>query len=191
MKEGIFGGTFDPPHIGHLIAAESARAALGLDRIRFIPAAVPPHKRTRKDITPAPIRLEMVKRAIAGNPRFVVDDRELKRKGPSYTVETLEELTGEFPGTEFTLLIGMDNLPDFHTWRDPARIRSLAVVAVMSRPAVERPPRKQDGFRLVPIPLIEVSSSSIREMVRQGRSIRYLVPRRVEGMIVRERLYSA
>ncbi len=190
MKEGIFGGTFDPPHIGHLIAAESARRALELDRIRFIPAAVPPHKRGRTDITPAPVRLEMVKRAVAGNPGFLVDDQELKRKGPSYTVDTIQQLCTEFPSTEFTLLIGMDNLADFPAWKEPERIRSLAKVVVLSRPAVEKPPRKREGFRLVTIPLIEVSSSSIRQMVRQGRSIRYLVPERVVEVIVRERLYG-
>lgn len=191
MKEGIFGGTFDPPHIGHLIAAESARESLGLDRIRFIPAAVPPHKR-RPDITPGEKRLEMVRLAIRGNPAFIADDRELRREGTSYTIETIRDLRREFPGVEFTLLIGMDNIQEFRLWKDPEKIRSLAEVAALSRPGAGGIGGPESGgeFRVVTIPLIEVSSSAVRRLVSEGRSIRYLVPPAVEEMIIREGLYG-
>jgi len=190
MKEGIFGGTFDPPHIGHLIAAESARESLGLDRIRFIPAAVPPHKR-RPDITSGEKRLEMVRLAIQGNPAFIADERELRRKGTSYTIETIRELREELPGIEFTLLIGMDNLQEFRLWKEPEKIRTLAEVVALSRPGAVALGGVENGggFRVVTIPLIEVSSSAIRRLVREGRSIRYLVPQEVEEMIMREGLY--
>lgn len=132
MKIGILGGTFDPPHVGHLIVAQDAALALGLDRILFVPAARPPHK---KDVavTPAGLRAEMLARAIEGDARFGMDPLELDRSGASYTVDTLSALARREPGTRWTLLIGADQYREFETWRDPDEIRRLAQVAVLMR----------------------------------------------------------
>lgn len=129
---GIFGGTFDPPHAGHLIVAQDAALALGLDRILFVPAARPPHKRGATVSEPAQ-RAEMLARAIAGDDRFSMDTLELDRAGASYTVDTLRELAGRNPAAHWTLLIGADQYGEFHTWREPDVIRSLARIAVLMR----------------------------------------------------------
>jgi nicotinate-nucleotide adenylyltransferase len=133
----------------------------------------------------------MVRLAIQGNPAFIADERELRRKGTSYTIETIRELREELPGIEFTLLIGMDNLQEFRLWKEPEKIRTLAEVVALSRPGAVALGGVENGggFRVVTIPLIEVSSSAIRRLVREGRSIRYLVPQEVEEMIMREGLY--
>jgi nicotinate-nucleotide adenylyltransferase len=190
MKEGILGGTFDPPHMGHLIVAESARQSLGLDRIRVIPAGAPPHKNDG-EVTAGRIRREMVEHAVAGNALYLVDGREIERSGPSYTVDTLTELRREQPGTQFTLLIGMDNATEFATWRDPERILELVNVAALWRPgdARELEGDFRDRIAVVRTPLIEISSSDIRARVRAGLSIRYLVPECVERDIKEMGLY--
>ncbi len=193
MKIGIFGGTFDPPHIGHLIVADEVRSALKLDKVLFIPASRSPHKQGRR-ITPAAQRLKLVAHAVAGNPNFLVSDLEVKRGGVSYTVDTLEELHRRRPRDEFFLLMGMDNLRALHTWKSPDRILELASVVVMTRPGVPmaRLPQWLSTRTIIcPVPEIGISSSDIRRRVRDGKPFRHLVPERVYSHMIRNRLYVA
>src|SRR3712207_5576514 len=133
MRIGVFGGTFDPVHLGHLILAEQCREQAQLDQVWFIPAARPPHKQDRP-LTPFAQRLEMLALALAGHPAFRADDLEKDRPGPSYTVDTLEEVRRRQPGQELELLIGSDCLPDLPRWREPVRILELAGLLVVARP---------------------------------------------------------
>ncbi len=188
---GLFGGTFDPPHMGHLIVAAHVCEELGLDRILFMPAMTPPHKQDRV-VSPGAVRLAMVERAIAGDDRFTVSDMEVRRGGVSYTIDTVRTVLAEAPRTALTVLIGMDNLVDFGTWRDPAGILALARVAVMTRPgyvatgagAVFLP-----QMTLCEVPHIGIAAREIRDRVAGGRSIRYLVPPQVEAYIHEQGLY--
>ncbi|MHB1169170.1 MAG: nicotinate-nucleotide adenylyltransferase [Longimicrobiales bacterium] len=132
MRLGIFGGTFDPPHLGHLIVAQDAALALALDRVLFVPAGTPPHKRDRQ-LSPAAARLAMVEAATAGNDRFDVEPWELEQTGPSYTLTTLRHLRQQHPEAELWLLIGADQWAEFATWRGPEEILSLACVGVIGR----------------------------------------------------------
>jgi nicotinate-nucleotide adenylyltransferase len=132
MNVGIFGGTFDPPHAGHLIVAQDALLALDLDRILFVPAARPPHK-LHVELTAADLRTAMLRLAIEGDVRFDIDTVELERPGASYTADTLEVLAARQPGNRWTLLVGADQYREFDSWRDPDRIRRLARVAVLMR----------------------------------------------------------
>jgi nicotinate-nucleotide adenylyltransferase len=198
MRIGIFGGTFDPVHVGHLIIAEQARDQARLDTVWFVPAPQPPHKEVR---TRFEQRVEMLQLAIAGNPTFRIDELEKERTGKSYTVDTLEELHRRHPADELVLLVGSDTLHDLHEWRNPARILELAALAVMPRP--EHPLfgpdklRQQLGLpaeaqvRLLPVetPIFEISSHDLRSRIAAGHSIRYLVPRAVECYIHEKRLY--
>jgi len=191
MNVGVFGGTFDPPHIGHLIVAEHVRDVLGLEKVIFVPTAIPPHKQERT-ITEAPHRLSMLRLAAAGNSSLEVSSYEVDKGGISYTVETLLEFSRQMPGNSFSLLIGMDNVSEFRGWREPEKILSLATVVVMTRPGFK--PRG-DTFlghprvRVVEVPAIGVASTLLRERVRKGKSIRYLVPDGVERYIADNRLY--
>lgn len=188
---GVFGGTFDPPHIGHLIVAQDAWQALGLDRLIFVPAAAPPHKEGVR-ITPAPIRLEMVRAAVAGDPRFEVSELELRRAGPSYTVDTLRELRREHPGAELHFLMGVDQFEGFPGWREPDEIARLARLVVLTRGG-GRPGggggAPEYPHRLVEVTRIDLSATSIRARVAAGEPIRYLVPEGVTEIIGREGLY--
>lgn len=132
MKLGIFGGTFDPPHLGHLIVAQDAALALALDRVLFVPAGTPPHKRDRQ-LSPAAARLAMVEAATAGNDRFSVEPWELEQPGPSWTVETLRHLRKQYPAAELWLLLGADQWAEFPAWKGPEEILSMACVGVIGR----------------------------------------------------------
>ncbi len=199
MHIGIFGGTFDPVHLGHLILAEQCREQARLDRVLFVPAARPPHK-LDQSLTPFARRVEMLALAIAGNPAFQIDDLEKDRPGPSYTVDTLEELHRRYPADELTLLIGSDTLADLAHWRAPERIGRLADVLVVARPgwpfagmeearaALHLPTDLRLAY-LVHAPLIDISSRDLRRRVAEGRSLRYLVPRAVECYVQAHRLY--
>jgi nicotinate-nucleotide adenylyltransferase len=189
MRLGIFGGTFDPPHVGHLIAAEDAAAALGLDRVSFIPTGTHPLKNARVE-APAELRLRMIRAATAGNDLFGVDGRELARPGPSYTVDTLRELSAENPTAELFLLIGADILAELHRWHRIEEVAERARIAVMSRPEapMQRPAVELDLVR-VDVTHVAISSSEIRERVRAGRPYRYLVPAAVYEIIERSALY--
>lgn len=195
---GIFGGTFDPPHTGHLILAELARSLLRLSEVVFIPAAHPPHKMD-EEFAEATHRLEMTRRAIAGNERFSLSTIEQGHDGPSYTVETLRQLRQEWGETvDIYFIIGADSLVDFPTWYKPAEILDMCRLAVVRRPGVEidfealerQLPGIEDRTYFVPAPLIEISSTKVRERVAAGRSIRYLVPRAVEEYINQHGLYQ-
>ncbi len=198
MKVGVFGGTFNPVHLGHLRAAEEVREALCLDRVLFVPARVPPHK-GGEPVAPAEVRLELVARAVEGNPGFGVSDLELRREGPSYSVDTLKQLDdAAAQGGDIWFLMGADAYREVHTWHRYAELFRLANVAVMRRPPGAGPlvaPRGlADEFsptaaglrhrsgrevRLVGITLLDVSSTQIRRALAQGFSIRYLVPEAV------------
>jgi nicotinate-nucleotide adenylyltransferase len=187
---GLYGGTFDPPHMGHLIVAAHVREELGLDQILFMPALTPPHKQDR-DVTPAELRLAMVRLAIDGDASFAVSDLEIERGGVSYTVETVKALLALHPGAALTVLIGMDNLVDFGTWRDPAGILALARVAVMTRPGYV--PGAGGAYltqmTLCEVPHIGIAARDIRRRVAEGKSIRYLVPDAVGSFIHEHGLY--
>jgi nicotinate-nucleotide adenylyltransferase len=200
VRVGLFGGTFDPPHTGHLIVAQDAALALRLDRILFIPAAQPPHKRLRV-VTPAPIRARMLEIAIAGDERFAMDRIELDRAGPSFTVDTLRELHAREPSVEWALLIGADQYDEFDTWREPEVVRELARICVLERAGSGAASAAASGgggdaagagygAERVAVTRIDISSTAIRARVAAGLSIRYLVPEAVEAFILEERLYG-
>jgi nicotinate-nucleotide adenylyltransferase len=192
MQIGVFGGTFDPVHLGHLIAAEQAREQARLDQVVFVPAARPPHK-TRESLAPFGQRAEMLALAIAGHPPFRLDDLEKDRPGPSYTADTLEELHRRQPDASFALILGADCLPELATWRDPGRIGHLAEMIIVPRsgtsPAERSVPPSVKIKTILEMPLIGISSHDVRRRVAEGRSIRYLVPRAVECYIETHRLY--
>ncbi len=179
MKLGLYGGTFDPVHYGHLLLAERCHEELGLDEVRFIPAGDPPHK-DRADLTPGKARAEMLDFATAGNPRFVVDRRELGRPGRSYTVETLAEFNSEFPEAELFFLMGADSLDDLPGWREPGRILELAHVVAVNRGRVEpRSPERLAALLgetaasrvlFVNMPAVDLSSTELRVRALDGRS---------------------
>lgn len=187
MRLGVYGGAFDPPHLGHLVAASDACDALGLDRLLWVPSAVHPLKAVG---TAASVRLEMVRAAIEGDPRFAADDLELRRTGPSYTVDTLRELRAREPDAQLFFLTGADNLADLPRWREPDEIARLATLAVVSRAGETLPAGGPFPAVAVTVTRLDVSSTEIRRRVAAGQSIRYLVPEAVRAVIARERLYG-
>lgn len=192
MHLGLFGGTFDPPHIGHLIVAETIRAQFALSRVVWMPAAIPPHK-AHRDLTPAAIRLALVRTAIADNPFFEASDLELRREGPSYTVDTLRHLHAHYPDARLSLLIGGDSLAGFAQWREPGEIARLAGLLVYGRqgaaPDAALPPGAD--VRFAEGGHVDVSSSHIRARLHTGETVRYLVPDAVLHEIARRGLYRA
>ena len=188
---GVLGGTFDPPHLGHLIAARDAAERLGLDRVLLVLAARPPHKSATH--APAALRMEMLEAAVGDDPVLVASDLELRRSGPSFTVDTLAELRALHPDAELVLLIGVDQWRRLGTWKDPEGIGRLARVAVMARDG-EDPAGVDPGLAItpavVPVARIDLSATEIRARVRQGRSIRHLVPEGVRRIIERQALYA-
>ncbi len=198
MRLGIFGGTFDPVHIGHLLLAEQCREQCRLDQVWFTPAGVPPHKLTRT-ITAGKARAEMLDLAVAGHDSLRVDRRELDRTDPCYTVDLLASVKAEDPTRELFFLMGADSLVEFSTWREPRRIIELAELAVVNRGGAPlpdlRPLRSVLGdaqasrIQFVTISGLEVSSSEVRRRICEGKSIRYMVPRAVECYIETHGLY--
>lgn len=200
MRVGIFGGTFDPVHLGHLILAEQARDQGRLDQVWFVPAPRPPQK-GETGITRFEQRVEMLQLAIAGQPAFVVNELEKERTGPSYTVDTLAELRRRHPDHRFVLLIGGDSLADLPTWRDPVGIVAHAGLMVMARPGtplldaaelsrrLRLPADSPLEVHVLQTPQIDIASRDLRQRVAAGRSIRYLVPRAVEVYVGDRKLY--
>ena len=187
MRIGLYGGTFDPIHLGHLCAAEAAREGLALDRVVFVPAHVPPH---RGGVAPALDRYAMVCLATAGSAAFIPSDAELRRDGPSYTVDTVNALTQAHPDDSFVLIVGSDTYPEMATWRDPEGIFSRCGVAVVGRAGAETfgaPLRP--GVLRVSGPGLDVSSTAIRQRLREGKSARFLVPESVLDYIAKRGLY--
>jgi len=196
MRLGLFGGTFDPIHLGHLILAEQCREACGLERVWFIVAGEPPHKRGQER-TAVSHRLEMARLAVAGHTAFEVSDVEAVRPGPHYSVETLAEIRRLRPDDELSFLIGADSLVDLPTWREPERIARLATIVVVNRPGVEEigdRPLPEFGpeshpLLAVTIPPVGIASTDLRRRLAEGRSVRYMVPRAVEAYIEAHGLY--
>jgi len=210
---GIFGGTFDPIHFGHLRAAEEVREGLALAEVRFVPAATPPHRRSAPPVAPAGDRHRMVQLGVENNPGFRSWDIEVSRAGPSYSIDTVRAARAELgPAARLVLILGVDAFRDFETWKDHATILTLCDIAVMTRPpdtnvASENfPLAAREGFRYDPhsdafvhesghvlsvqrITSLEISATAIRARVVARQSIRYLVPRAVERYIAEHRLY--
>ena len=198
---GIMGGTFDPIHVGHLAAAEEAREALGLGRILFVPAGRPPHK-AAADVTPAGDRAAMVALAIEDNPAFELSRIEIDRPGPSWTVDTVEQLRNSYPDVGpngLVLILSAETFLDLPAWHDPERLLGLCRIAIMPREGYPAPDRDRldsmfPGFsqRIVLLegPRLGVSSTGIRQRVGAGRSIRYLVPPEVARYIADRALYA-
>ena len=197
-RVGVLGGTFDPPHIGHLWLATLAADELALDRVLFVPAAQPPHK-TRRRMTAAAHRLLMTRVAITSDPLFELSAIEMERPGPSYTVDSMEELQRIYGGSaSLFLVMAVDSLAQIDTWREPERILAMSEWAVGPRPGSPPPTTKwlderfgKDARRihLLEGPGLAVSATQIRERVAAGRAIRYLVPRAVEELILDQGLY--
>ncbi len=191
MKIGLYGGTFNPPHVGHVITAEFVRHSLQLDKVIFIPSYISPHKK-EGEADVADHRWEMTKRAVRGNLHFEVSDIELQQKEISYTVHTLEWFVSKNPTGEFFVIIGMDNYLTFHQWKDPRRILDLATLAVMTRPGYAKQVNENIGSDktvFVDVPEVDLSSSEIRRKVSRGESIRTLVDPDVEEYISHYSLY--
>lgn len=205
MRIGVFGGSFDPVHLGHLIAAECCREQAGLDRVIFMPAAVPPHKQDRR-LSAAADRVEMLRLAVGGHGAFVVSTLEIDRGGVSFTIDTLSVLRETQPADEFFLLLGPDAIVEFPSWREPARILDLATPLVMLRDRIDDVAAIAADARLaavvgpdrlaalvaaaVRLPAIGIRASDLRAAVAAGRSIRFRTPRAVEAYIAAHRLYQ-
>jgi nicotinate-nucleotide adenylyltransferase len=210
---GVLGGTFNPIHLGHLRAAEEVAEALELDRVLLVPSAQPPHKAGGDALAPGAMRLAWVEAACAGNPRLSACDIEIARGGASYTVDTLRALADSNTG-RLVFIIGSDAFAELGTWREPKQLFALADFAVIARPGTpghladwipealrgefaldpggDRARHRATGgdLRAVAIPALAISSSNIRDRVRTGRSIRYLVPEAVRRDIEASRIYA-
>ncbi len=201
MRLGIFGGTFDPVHFGHLSLAEECMSAAALDEVWFVPAASPPHKSGKK-ISRFDQRKEMLELAIAGNEKFKVEPMEADRPGPSFTIDTLEQIKSQNPSDEIFLIIGADSALEFPTWKDPARILSIATLVIRVRPSFDIPNetdfsiqmQKEIGVKpklliVTGLPYFDISGSELRNRVAMGKTIRYLLPRSVEVYTQQKKLY--
>jgi nicotinate-nucleotide adenylyltransferase len=200
MRLGIFGGTFDPVHVAHLVLAEQCREQGRLDQVRFLLAARPPHK--PQPVVPFAQRAEMLALAISGQPAFRVEELEKDRPGPSYTADTLEELRRRETGAELFLIIGSDALHDLPTWYQPERVLRAATLLVAARP--DAPVLSAERLRsllkldeatpvrveVAEVPLMAIASRDLRRRLREGRSVRYMVPRAVEAYIEDKGLYG-
>lgn len=200
MRLGLFGGTFDPVHYGHLLLAESAREQCRLDRVIFLPAAVAPHKRDREP-APAAARAEMLELATGGHEAFTVSRYEMDRGGVSYTVDTLSHFRAEYPEAELFFVLGADMFHDLPNWREARRVIELATPVAVRRPGAEEldfeclrsiaSPERIEEIRnsAVEMPPVGLSSTEIRRRVGAGRSIRFQTPRAVEKYIEAQGLY--
>jgi nicotinate-nucleotide adenylyltransferase len=204
MRIGVFGGSFDPVHLGHLVAAECCREQAALDRVIFVPAAVPPHKQDRL-LAPFEHRLEMLRLATGGHDAFTISTVELDRGGVSYTVDTLADLAAAHPGAELRLVLGPDALADLPTWREPAQILDLALPLAVERESLDDVASLVADARLaallgrerlalvvaerIRMPAIGIRATALRAAVAAGRSIRFLTPRAVERYIATHGLY--
>lgn len=196
---GIMGGTFDPVHYGHLVAAETARVEFKLNKVLFIPTGTPPHKDSHK-VTPAGFRYEMVKYSIADNPYFKISDIEIKREGPSYTIDTLRALKESWPDQELYFITGTDALRELFFWREAEEILSLTHVVGAARPGFDATEFLQkvqhdhskimDRIHYFEVPALAISSTDIRARLKSGKSIRYLLPEEVRSYITEKRLYT-
>ena len=200
IRTGVFGGTFNPIHYGHLMMAEDAREAFALDEVIWVPAGLPPHKRDA-DLVSSEHRYALIERAIEGHPAFRISDIEMRRPGPSYTVDTLRQLQQDLPGRDWHFIIGADTLLELHAWKDIASLLGLCRFIPVARPGTSREIRAEDLSLPAPAArqlvndlvaghLVGISSTEIRQRVRTGRSIRYLVPPAVAAYIAERHLYQ-
>lgn len=195
-RVGILGGTFNPPHIAHLVCAQEARAQLGLDRVVLMPVHTPPHKEVVAD-PGAAVRLALCQAAAEGDPGLEVSALEVDRGGPSWTVDTLRAIHARAPGDELTFIVGGDQAQGLPTWRAPAEILERAVLAVAEREGILREDVRarledlapEDRLVFFDMPRIDISSSQLRRRVAAGRPIRHLVPERVAELIAERGLY--
>lgn len=196
-KLGVFGGTFDPIHLGHLIVAEEAAERLGLERVFFVPAK-DPWRKPRQDVAKAVDRLEMVRLAVEGNDRFSVSTVDMEREGPSYSVDTLGDLRrSEGASAEFHFILGYDALGDLPNWREPGRLADLARLVAVVRPGYRVDWRAlgkvvasaKERIVLLEIPEVGISSTELRKRVAEGKSIRYWVPESIDAYIRGQGLY--
>jgi nicotinate-nucleotide adenylyltransferase len=198
MRLGILGGTFDPVHLGHLLAAEEARGVLRLDRVMFVPAAMPPHKQ-QLSLLPVEHRLAMVRLAIVDNPDFALSTIDVDRPGPHYTVDTIRLMRQQWRSSaeDTVLIMGADSLVQLTTWHEPTRLVWSCRLAVVARPNYEADmaaleaalPGLTDRVDWVDCPLLGISSSDLQHRVRQGRSIRYQTPAAVARYVAEHHLY--
>ncbi len=197
MRIGILGGAFNPPHIGHLVCAQEALVQLELDKVVFVPTGQAPHREIEED-PGREARYEMCKAAIEGDERFEATRAELERDGPSYTSDTLRGMRDAAPDDELFLLLGGDQAASLATWHEPDQVLALATLGVVERVGYTRNTigiklsrlKGSDAVRYLDMPLMQVSSTSVRRRVREGRPIRYLVPDRVIEYIESSGLYS-
>jgi len=198
MRVGVFGGTFDPIHIGHLVSAEEVRVKLSLEHVVFVPAGLPPHKLDHV-MSPVEHRLAMVELAIASNPHFAVSRVDVDRFGPCYTVDTIELLRDEWGAdVEIYFIMGSDSLLDILTWHNPRRLIRLCRLAVVSRPGYQVDLDELDALlpgvasrvQTLNAPELAISSTDIQRRVREGLSIKYQVPEAVEAYIYQHKLYQ-
>ncbi|MBS6195315.1 MAG: nicotinate-nucleotide adenylyltransferase [Clostridiales bacterium] len=199
-KIGIMGGTFDPIHIGHLILGEKAYEQFGLDKILFMPSGNPPHKLHREGRATDEQRVEMVRRAIAGNPHFAISLEEMNAEGYSYTYRTLERLNGRNRDAEYYFIIGGDSLFDFDKWKEPERICRACRILVAGRNHVgkERLKKQMDflsekfhgEFYPLDIPNLDISSKMLREWIGNKEAVRYYIPDEVYSYIKKQKIYS-
>jgi nicotinate-nucleotide adenylyltransferase len=188
VATGIFGGSFDPVHHGHLIVAARAAEALGLDTVFFVPCRAQPLK-PQGPVAGGKDRAAMLRLAVEGDPRFTLDTQELERPAPSYTVDSLRAVRARWPDERLVLLVGADSAAQLHRWRAADEVARLAEVAVLSRPGAA-PVESAFVRHTVATPAIEISASDIRARVMAGRSVRYLVPDRVAEYIGKQGLYK-
>ena len=188
MKIGILGGTFNPIHLGHLILAEEVRQKVGLDRVIFVPTNMPVHKENG-EIIPAQHRLKMLRLAIKDNPYFFVDDIEIRRKGRSYTIDTLKQFTKIYSHDELYFIIGSDLVNYLNEWKDLNEIISLVKFVVATRPnfPLDNLP---DYLTTIDIPAVDISAFKIRQSIKENHSFRYLVPESVRNYIIKKGLYK-
>lgn len=185
---GILGGTFNPIHIGHLTIAQMVHERLGLDKVLFVPSNLPPHK-SGKNVASAKDRYHMVRSAIRGNPYFEISDFEIKKKGRSFSVETVSYFCGQYPrGTKFFFIIGSDLLSTLHTWRRVDDILKIVSFVAVHRPGFKEKKSKVKA-RLITIPGLQTSSSYVRERIISGKTVKYLVPDNVLKYIEDKKLY--
>jgi nicotinate-nucleotide adenylyltransferase len=191
LRLGVFGGSFNPIHFGHLLAADDTRSQLRLDRVLFIPAWRPPHK--RGPLAPYRHRLAMTRLAIEGDPGFELCPIEESRPGPSYTVDTLRDLRSLYPGAALFLIVGSDQYRDVESWHEPEMLTKLARIVVMSRPGVDQPAlfpgHRRERVLFRPIIPVGISAAAIRARLAKGCSVRYMLRVRVAGYVRRHRLY--
>lgn len=201
VRIGIMGGTFDPIHYGHLIAAEEAKDKFAMDKVLFIPSGDPPHKKNYK-VTPAELRYAMTLLATVGNPKFEVSRIEINRKGYSYTIDTLREIRENCPEADYYFITGADAILDILSWKDPKELLRLCKFIAATRPGyclnqLDRVMaklgygswREEKLVSILEIPAVSISSTEIRLRVQNGQSIRYLVPDEVLQFIMKNKLY--